>query len=95
MALNDRELNDWNKPNEFKKLLFGFWFFHAIVQDRQKFGPIGWNIRYGFTTEDLTVCRRQLKIFLDEGDHILYKVLNFLGSQINYGGRVTDDKDKR
>ena len=23
-----------------------------------------------------------------------YKVLNFLGAQINYGGRVTDDKDK-
>ena len=94
-ALDDRELNDCNKPNEFKKLLFGFCFFHAIVQDRRKFGPIGWNIRYGFTTEDLTVCKRQLKIFLDENDAVPYKVLNYLGAQINYGGRVTDDKDKR
>ena len=24
-----------------------------------------------------------------------YDVLTFLGAQINYGGRVTDDKDKR
>ena len=24
-----------------------------------------------------------------------YKVLNYLGADINYGGRVTDDKDKR
>lgn len=94
-ALDDRELNDCNKPTEFKKLLFGFCFFHAIVQDRRKFGPIGWNIRYGFTTEDLTVCKRQLKIFCDESGEIPYKVLNYLGSQINYGGRVTDDKDKR
>ena len=64
MTMDDRELNDWNKPNEFKKLLFGFWFFHAIVQDRRKFGPIGWNIRYGFTTEDLSVCKRNSKISL-------------------------------
>ena len=82
VTLDDRELNDWNKSNEFKKLIFGFWFFHAIFQNRRKFGSIEWNIRYGFTTEDLTVCRRQLKIFLDEGDHIPYKVLNFLGSKL-------------
>ena len=24
-----------------------------------------------------------------------YKVINFLGAEINYGGRVTDDKDVR
>lgn len=69
--------------------------FHAIVQDRRKFGPIGWNIAYEFTNEDLTVCRKQLKMLLDEYNEIPYKVLNFLGSEINYGGRVTDDKDVR
>lgn len=34
-------------------------------------------------------------MFLDEYDYIPFKVLNFLGSEINYGGRVTDDKDVR
>ena len=69
--------------------------FHAIVQDRRKFGPIGWNIAYEFTNEDLTVCKKQLKMLLDEYDNIPYKVINFLGAEINYGGRVTDDKDVR
>jgi len=38
---------------------------------------------------------KQLKIFLDEYAIIPFKVLNYLGSEINYGGRVTDDKDVR
>ncbi len=75
--------------------MFGFCFFHAIIQDRRKFGPIGWNIAYEFTNEDLNVCKKQLKMLLDEYTIIPYKVLNYLGSEINYGGRVTDDKDVR
>lgn len=38
---------------------------------------------------------KQLKLFLDEYQEIPFKVLNYLGAEINYGGRVTDDKDVR
>lgn len=93
--MTDEELKDCKKTNEYKKLLFGFCLFHAIIQDRRKFGPIGWNIAYEFTNEDLTVCKKQLKMLLDEYDVVPYKVINFLGAEINYGGRVTDDKDVR
>jgi dynein heavy chain len=93
--LDNRMLNDCAKPAEYKKLLFAFSFFHAIVQDRRKFGAIGWNIPYAFTNEDYDVCKIQLKNFLDDYEEIPYKVLNFLGSEVNYGGRVTDDKDIR
>lgn len=93
--LSNQQLNDCKKPGEYKKLLFSLSFFHAIVQDRRKFGAIGWNIPYAFTFEDFSVCRQQLKIFLDTYDETPFRVLNFLFSEINYGGRVTDDKDVR
>jgi len=93
-AITDKLFEESNKPEIFKNLLFGFCFFHAVVQDRRKFGPIGWNIAYGFTPEDLQVCRQQLMLFVNQYDDVPYKVLTFLGAKINYGGRVTDDKDK-
>jgi len=94
-TIDDKELNDCKKPEPFKKLLFGFALFHATLLERRKFGPIGWNIPYEFTNEDFAVCKKQLKLFLDEYDEIPYKVLNYIGAEINYGGRVTDDKDVR
>ena len=33
--------------------------------------------------------------YLDKYDEIPFKVLRFLFTEINYGGRVTDDKDRR
>jgi dynein heavy chain len=63
-AFDPKEFEDCTKPDIFKKLLFGFAFFHAIVQDRRKFGAIGWNIPYEFTNEDFTVSRKQLKTFV-------------------------------
>ncbi|MCQ2815680.1 MAG: hypothetical protein MJ252_00290 [archaeon] len=91
----EEELEGCTKKDLFKSFFFALCFFHAIVQDRRKFGPIGWNIKYDFTNEDLLVSRMQLKNFLEEYDYVPYKVLNYLVAEINYGGRVTDDKDQR
>ena len=32
---------------------------------------------------------------MDDYEEIPFKVLNYLGAEVNYGGRVTDDKDIR
>ena len=43
----------------------------------------------------MAVSRRQLKIFVEDYEDVPYKVLNKIGSEINYGGRVTDYIDVR
>ena len=93
--ITDNYINDCGKPDDFRKLMFGLCLFHAVIEDRRKFGPLGWNIRYGFTDGDLKVCQTQMKMFLDDYDEIPYRVIRFMCSEINYGGRVTNDKDRR
>lgn len=44
---------------------------------------------------DFETSQLQLKMYLDEQPIIPYKTLNYLIAEINYGGRVTDDKDVR
>lgn len=88
-------IDDCTKPEQWRKLLFSFSFFHANIQERRKFGPLGWNIRYEFNDSDLETSFTMLKLFLDATEEIPWEALNFVTGIINYGGRVTDDQDSR
>ena len=94
-AYSDHYMNRCKKPEVFKRLIFSMCFFHALIQERRKFGPLGWNISYEYTTGDLNCCVSQMGMFLDKYEAVPYRVIRELSGHIHYGGRVTDDWDRR
>lgn len=93
--ISEEEYEACKKPKEYKKLLFALSYFHAAILERRKYGAIGWNVQYQWMNSDFETSKRQLMMYLDEQDEIPYVSLNYIVSEVNYGGRVTDDKDIR
>ena len=95
LKLSNEDLKKTDKQTAFQKLLFGLSFYHALVVERKKFGPLGWNIPYEFNDTDMDISAAQLELYVSSYSEIPYKVLQQLTSVVNYGGRITDDKDMR
>ncbi|CAB3248907.1 unnamed protein product [Arctia plantaginis] len=84
-----------SKEAEFKSVLFALCYFHAVVAERRKFGPQGWNRIYPFNFGDLTICVYVLYNYLEANPRVPWEDLRYLFGEIMYGGHITDDWDRR
>ena len=57
-----QDMLDAVNRNEWRQLLFLEAFLHSVVQERRKFGPIGWNVPYEFNLSDLSACVHFLQV---------------------------------
>ena len=92
---NDDNMEQCQKDREYKALLFHLCVFHAIMVERRKFGPQGFNKVYNFNPSDLTICAELLFDSLDQAAPIPWVPLRYLIGEIMYGGHISDDRDRR
>lgn len=79
---------------QWRQLLFALCFMHSIVQERRKFGPLGWNIPYEYNDGDLQSCVLFLEKHLYNGP-ISWSTFQYMVSAVQYGGKITDSLDVR
>lgn len=83
----------------FRPLVYVLTFFHAVVQERRKYGKVGWNVAYDFNESDFRVSMMLLSTYLSKAfaynDPVPFASLRYLVGEAMYGGRVTDSFDRR
>ena len=94
-----QDMLDAVSRQEWRQLLFVMCFLHSVTQERRKFGPIGWNVPYEFNQSDLSACVQFLQNHLIEMDakkanQPTWETVRYMISEIQYGGRITDDFDQ-
>nr|CAH7756358.1 unnamed protein product [Callosobruchus chinensis] len=76
------EHRKYRQQENWRSMLFGLCMFHAVIQERKKFGPLGWNIIYEFNDSDRDFAFNTLKMFCAEGT-IPWDALEYLTGKID------------
>ncbi|KAF5402104.1 hypothetical protein PHET_04435 [Paragonimus heterotremus] len=83
----------------YRPCLFTLIFLHAVLQERRRYGKLGWNVSYDFSDSDFQVSLRILQISLAKSEEnkseISWDTIKYLIGEVMYGGRTIDNYDRR
>ena len=91
---------DTVQRSEWKTLLWVLCHCHSVTQERRKFGAIGWTVPYEFNQSDLNACtlfmqNHLLEMEAKKAKEVTWTTVRYMVADIQYGGRITDDMDRR
>ena len=72
--------------SKYRSIMFVLIFLHGILQERRRYGKLGWNVPYDFTDADLTVSLLILQKSLNEtAEHepIKWPSIKYLIGEVN------------
>ena len=96
--INQDMLDAVSQP-QWRVMLYALCFMHTVVQERRKFGPLGFNVPYEFNQSDLSACVTFMQNHLNDMETkkrpVDWIVVNYMVCMVQYGGRITDDWDRR
>lgn len=88
----------------WRALTFTTCFMHSVVQERRKFGPLGWCVPYEFNNSDLEASLFYVEKHITnlmsgpstnmQALPINTNVIKYMTCEIQYGGRITDGLDR-
>lgn len=91
-------------PAEKSRLFFLLAWFHAVIQERLRFTPMGWSKLYEFNDSDFDAARQTIDAWLSalakgranvDPAQIPWVAIRTLIKQAVYGGRIDSDFDQR
>ncbi|KAI5123747.1 hypothetical protein M0805_000339 [Coniferiporia weirii] len=91
-------------PSEKSRLYFLLAWFHAIVQERLRYVPLGWSKKYDFNDSDMNAAFGTIDVWLNsiakgranvDPASIPWDAVRTLIKQSVYGGRVDSDFDQK